>query len=169
MDELLNVWTRIAWAQCWQVTLLIVGVWLLLRAVGQNRPHLACALWLVVLLKCITPPLVSSPSGIFCWLQRAEPVVERQSVLAATDYVPAVASDDDAIVVRASPVPAAPPPGLAAAADLPAAGESSAEPVPHRIWTWPLVFALVAFAWLTGVLVFAAVAFAQWLACWRKL
>lgn len=27
------------------------------------------ALWLVVLAKCVTPPLWSSPSGVFCWLQ----------------------------------------------------------------------------------------------------
>ncbi|HUE73579.1 MAG TPA: M56 family metallopeptidase [Pirellulaceae bacterium] len=171
MDELLQVWSRIAWAQSWQVTLLIAGVWLVLRAVGRNRPHLACALWLVVLLKCITPPLVSSPSGIFCWLQRAEPAVKVQSVLAATEaeFVPLAASQTDAIVVRASPVVAAPLAARAAAVDLPAAGEVSAEPASQAIGSWSLVMSLAAFAWLIGVLVFAAVATAQWLACWRKL
>lgn len=58
-------------AQLWQVTLLILLVWLLTRWLARNRPHLAHALWLVVLVKCVTPPLWSSPSGLFCWLQPA--------------------------------------------------------------------------------------------------
>src|SRR5262245_18837080 len=70
MDELLAAVTRGAWAQCWQVTALIAVVGVLLRIVGRNRPHLASVLWLVVLVKCITPPIVSCPWGVFCWLQQ---------------------------------------------------------------------------------------------------
>lgn len=64
-DEL----ARAAWAQAWQVTTLIVVVAVLTRFLARNRPHLAHALWLVVLLKCVTPPVWSSTSGVFCWMQ----------------------------------------------------------------------------------------------------
>ncbi len=64
-----NELARAAWAQLWQVTLLIAAVALLARLFARNRPHLAHVLWLVVLLKCVTPPFWSSPSGIFCWMQ----------------------------------------------------------------------------------------------------
>jgi beta-lactamase regulating signal transducer with metallopeptidase domain len=62
-------WLFLAWTQTWQVTLLILVVALLTRLTAANRPQLAFALWLVVLVKCVTPPLWSSPSGAFCWLQ----------------------------------------------------------------------------------------------------
>ncbi|QDT50515.1 Methicillin resistance mecR1 protein [Symmachiella dynata] len=58
-------------AHTWQVTLLIAVVLVVIRYYARNRPHLAHVLWVVVLLKCITPPLWSSPGGIFCWLQPA--------------------------------------------------------------------------------------------------
>src|SRR5690348_10943883 len=72
MDEQLITWSRSAWAHCWQVTSLILVVALIARTIGPNRPHLASVLWLVVLLKCVTPPVWSSPSGLFCWLQGFE-------------------------------------------------------------------------------------------------
>jgi beta-lactamase regulating signal transducer with metallopeptidase domain len=64
-----NDWLAMAWTQTWQVTVLIVVVAIFARIAAANRPQLAFALWLVVLLKCVTPPLWSSPSGAFCWLQ----------------------------------------------------------------------------------------------------
>ncbi len=62
---------RIGASQAWQVTALIVVVLVLVRLFARNRPHLAYVLWLVVLAKCVTPPLWSSPSGIFSWVQHA--------------------------------------------------------------------------------------------------
>ncbi len=62
-------WMPTLMAQTWQVTLLIVAVAAINRWVGKSRPHLAHALWLVVLVKSVTPPIWSSPSGLFCWLQ----------------------------------------------------------------------------------------------------
>ena len=64
-----NDWLATVGTQTWQVTVLIVVVALLARLAAANRPQLAFALWLVVLIKCVTPPLWSSPSGAFCWLQ----------------------------------------------------------------------------------------------------
>jgi beta-lactamase regulating signal transducer with metallopeptidase domain len=64
-----NDWLQMAWTQTWQVTLLILAVALVVRLAAANRPQLAFVLWAVVLMKCIAPPLWSSPSGAFCWLQ----------------------------------------------------------------------------------------------------
>lgn len=55
--------------QVWQVTLLIVVVVCANRWLSSRRPHLAHLLWLVVLVKCVTPPLWCSAGGVFCWLQ----------------------------------------------------------------------------------------------------
>ncbi len=58
-----NDWLDLAWTQIWQVTLLVVAVAVLTRLAMANRPQLAFVLWLVVLVKCVTPPFWSSPSG----------------------------------------------------------------------------------------------------------
>ena len=64
-----NDMARAAWTQAWQVTVLILVVVVVTRLSARNRPHLAYVLWLVVLIKCVTPPFWSSPSGLFCWFQ----------------------------------------------------------------------------------------------------
>lgn len=65
-----------AMAQLGQITALIVVVAIVNRHLTTKHPHLAHVLWLVVLLKCLTPPLWSTSTGVFCWLrpeQRLEP------------------------------------------------------------------------------------------------
>ncbi len=57
----------LAWSQIWQVTALAIVVGIVTRLVCRRRPHLAYALWMLVLLKCLTPPLWSSPTGLFSW------------------------------------------------------------------------------------------------------
>lgn len=64
-----NEFIPIAMAQLWQVTLLILVVAVLSRWLSRRRPHLSHLLWLVVLIKCVTPPVWASPGGVFCWLQ----------------------------------------------------------------------------------------------------
>ena len=78
-------WLQLAWTQTWQVTALVVAVALLVRLAAANRPQLAYALWLVVFVKCITPPLWSSPSGAFCWLQTPRTCAEAHYIAAADD------------------------------------------------------------------------------------
>jgi beta-lactamase regulating signal transducer with metallopeptidase domain len=64
-----NDWLAVAWTQVWQVTILIIAVWLLTRLAMARRPQLAFLLWMVVIVKCVTPPIWSSQSGAFCWLR----------------------------------------------------------------------------------------------------
>jgi beta-lactamase regulating signal transducer with metallopeptidase domain len=75
-------WLPDLWSQVWQVTLLIMIVSLIVRLCARRHAHLAHALWLVVLLKCLTPPIFSSPAGIFCWLPL--PHLDESLVPAAT-------------------------------------------------------------------------------------
>ena len=58
-----------AWSQIWQVTAVIVIVGAIVRVLCKRRPHLAHVLWMLVILKCLTPPLWSSPTSLFSWLQ----------------------------------------------------------------------------------------------------
>ena len=69
MNLHLNEPANLAWLQFLQVTALIAVVGLLAGLVCRRRPHLAYVLWILVLLKCLTPPLWSSPAGIFSWAQ----------------------------------------------------------------------------------------------------
>lgn len=51
-----------------QVALLSGIVWVLVNLFAKDRPHLAHALWALVLLKCLTPPVIASPLSPFSWL-----------------------------------------------------------------------------------------------------
>lgn len=54
--------------QTWQVAVLASGVWLVTRFATRNRSHFSHMLWTLVLIKCLTPPIWSSPVGLFSQL-----------------------------------------------------------------------------------------------------
>ena len=62
-------------SQTIQVTLLAVIVLVLTKVFAKDRPHLAHALWALVLLKCLTPPIIASPTSIFSWLSQGYAIV----------------------------------------------------------------------------------------------
>jgi uncharacterized protein (TIGR03067 family) len=64
----------LAWSQLWQVTAVIVLVAVLARLARGSFPHLAYGLWMLAVIKCLTPPLWSSPTGVFCWALAREQV-----------------------------------------------------------------------------------------------
>ena len=80
MNAVTSAIVGLIWTQFWQVTLVVLVVAVATRFACRQRPHLAYILWMVVLLKCLTPPLWSSPTGVFSWTLRgtatrtAEPV-----------------------------------------------------------------------------------------------
>ena len=55
--------------QAWQIAAVALCVALAARLLGRRRPHLSLLLWTLVFVKCLTPPLWSSPMGLFSWLQ----------------------------------------------------------------------------------------------------
>ncbi len=61
-------WWTLAWVQIWQIGLLALFVGAVGFAVGRRWPHLAYALWLLVLLKCFVPPMGSWPVNALGWL-----------------------------------------------------------------------------------------------------
>ncbi len=61
--------SELLFAQLWQVTLLICVVATANIWIRKRNPHLATLLWLVVLVKCVTPPVWSSPASFYSWIQ----------------------------------------------------------------------------------------------------
>ena len=55
--------------QVWQIVALTVIVWGIVQLVGSKRPHLAHGLWLIVVLKCVTPPIWGHSLGVFSQIQ----------------------------------------------------------------------------------------------------
>ncbi len=62
---------RLVWTQVWQLTVVAIVIGMLVKLVGGRRPHLAYILWMVVLVKGLTPPLWSSPTSVFSWTTSA--------------------------------------------------------------------------------------------------
>ena len=53
--------------QIWQVTILCVTAKWLTTTVLKSRPTWSYLAWLVVMLKCVTPPVWASHCGVFSW------------------------------------------------------------------------------------------------------
>ena len=64
-------WSGLAWSHLWQTTAVMIVVSLLVMSL-RRRPHWVYLLWLLVLLKCVTPPILSSPVSVFGWLSRTD-------------------------------------------------------------------------------------------------
>ncbi|QDT95043.1 M56 family metallopeptidase [Gimesia aquarii] len=64
-----STFVQIIWQQFWQCSLLVFAVFLICKFIKFRQSHLTFILWLIVLLKFMTPPLWSSSSGLFCWVQ----------------------------------------------------------------------------------------------------
>ncbi len=64
-DHILGLLTT----QIWQIAALAIVVAVVVKLAARNRPHLAHALWVLVLIKCVTPPLWGHSLGVFSVLQ----------------------------------------------------------------------------------------------------
>ncbi|MBN1589080.1 MAG: hypothetical protein JW888_06165 [Pirellulales bacterium] len=134
-------------SQLWQVTVLVVAVALVVRLVARNRPHLAHVLWLVVLLKCVTPPWCASPAGLFSraetWLAAAPPVETAEPLAAGVCFGTFNGS--------AEPL-----------ATLPV--DQPVETIPTPTWSWTdWAVAGLAAGWGLGLVVVVARALRRWL------
>ena len=54
-------------SQVWQVTILAVVVKWLTNSALKNHPYWSYQLWLLVMIKSITPPVLASHCGVFSW------------------------------------------------------------------------------------------------------
>lgn len=55
------------WTQTWQIALLFVLIWVVNRFVRERFPHFAMVLWVLFFVKCLVPPVVLAPIGMFAW------------------------------------------------------------------------------------------------------
>ncbi len=103
--------TNVLWTQLWQITLLIPLAIGIVRFTCRGRSHLAYVILLAVMVKCLVPPLWSSPTGMFSWASHvmgngeetplAVPVVAQDAPLAVV-----VNSTDSRSVEEAAKPPA---------------------------------------------------------------
>lgn len=143
----------IAWSQMWQVTLLILVVALATRLFAKDRAHLAHLLWLVVLIKCLTPPVCASPGGVF---SRMEAWFSDEPAVAAV-------APDELIVSIGSPLETeAAPRRLARAVPPEAVGFDWTEYVEIVLWAFIL-------SWPVGVVLTATVFTWRWTAAVRRI
>ncbi len=73
MATMIEALAALAWAQLWQVSLVAFAGLLLVRLSHRRNPHWAYLIWAIVVVKCVTPPLISGPFGVFSWWGGATP------------------------------------------------------------------------------------------------
>lgn len=74
---------ELAWIQFWQTSVAALAAGVVVRTGCRRRPHLAYLLWLVVIVKCLTPPIWSSPVGLFSWAMMTRSAKESPDLPAA--------------------------------------------------------------------------------------
>lgn len=171
-------WLSIAVAQVWQVAALAVLVALAVKLFARQRPHLAYVLWLLVLVKCLTPPLWGSPAGIFSWAESALQSAPFQTVASADGLSTAPSASHNATVVEPANFHGLAEPFARGPDVVVRLGDSEfaidgthtiVRPVSDeqmQSWSW-LGWSLL--GWLGGTLVIVAVATIRWIRCWRHL
>ncbi len=165
--------TAIAIAQFWQVTAVCLLVGVTTRLACRRRPHLAYLLWMLVVLKAITPPLWASPTGLFSWIERdvvvqpavpvAQPATARSEPAATGARVgrrPAWIEAETDLEKRSLPRPPR------AARVRPAENvEPSAAPQPKPApLPWLSIASALGIVWLAGACGFLLVVAVKW---WR--
>ena len=64
-----DIFLRAIVTQAWQIAVLTIIVALLVRIFAARRPQVAHWLWLIVVVKCVTPPLWGHSLGLFSQIQ----------------------------------------------------------------------------------------------------
>lgn len=162
-------------AQSWQLAALAIVVALCVRYAARNRPHLAHALWLVVLLKCVTPPVWHSPIGVFSWLSLANEdatieVADPASVMATKLDVEGLTAAADGELGAADVTVDARAGGSLAleCANLPELEAAEADQWAFGADSGWLIRATL-MIWGAGVIGMTVVSAIRFTACWRRL
>jgi beta-lactamase regulating signal transducer with metallopeptidase domain len=172
MRSLSEIVGELALAQLWQVTLVIAVAGLVTRICCRRRPHLAYLIWLVVLLKCLTPPLWSSPTGIFSWAMTRGAVATDATLRHSTAALTSANWELSSPVERETAGDVKKSPAASAALDVePAPATSPALPSPKTVSLWePRSVASWLWAcWAAGALAYAAFALTATIGCGRTI
>lgn len=124
-----------------QIALLSAMVLAVVKLFAKDRPHLAHALWALVLLKCLMPPVIASPFSPFSWLGNAHNVASNNEGPVKTP--PAQAESAPPATVRITYHP----PAELAALVLPPAETLAARQTP-KVSLWFILSTV----WLVGTL-----------------
>lgn len=151
-DDLL----QLAWTQAWQIAVLAVAVAVVVKLVCRRRPHLAYLLWMLVIVKAITPPVWSSPTGAFSWAMN-ETIAEQ--------------------TVSANLLPGSPPLLAFTPAEKPPASNSAGPPSVTLPIPAPApqpaasvsIGSMLLIGWCAGTIGFAMLVLVRWLALLRQL
>ena len=177
MSDFLDRLAQLAWIQTWQIAAVVLAVTLFTRLNPvRRRPHLAYALWLLVLAKCLTPPLWASPTSPFSWAlasmasPRAAPPAPIADVItpqdtAAPDLPPPLAlpqPEQPHVAngnqwIEADTIPELP----VTESPLPASRESVGPVVTPRGW--------LVLAWILGGMLYFALSLGRYLRARRRL
>lgn len=162
---------RLAWTQLWQVTVLAALVAIVVRLACRQRPHLAYVLWLVVLVKCLTPPLWSSPTSVFSWAQTSPAAVAQ----AANEQVDASLAADRSVRISANEVAAPAIEPISQASQAAEHHEPAAAPKtklangPRAVVTPRHLFLLALVVWTAGAVAYLAWALGAIAYCARRV
>ena len=164
----LNELASLAWSQIWQVTLLALAVGIAVTLGCRRRPHLAYVLWMLIIVKCLAPPLWSSPTGLFSWLQRrpAVPIAENRPPVA--DSAPSRAENGSLIEKMMRSRRHSPSISPAFGVETVAPVETVEKLEPPRRWS-PSWTAIAATIWSLGACGLAGVLLWKWTAYGRIL
>lgn len=155
---------EIAWRQLWQITLVIPIVIWLTRRYCQRASHFAHALLMLVLLKCLLPPFVASPTGVFSWLTLPPIVAPSEPAPTDTEQIarltPGAAEDLAANAELASTA--------SEASELAPVSDRAAAPVPGAApWFRPSLSTTILYAfgviWIAGFLALWGYLIGKWL------
>jgi len=115
-------------SQVLQVTLVALVLAILVRLLCRRSPHLAYILLLVVVIKCLTPPLWSSPTSVFSWTAASARVSEPR---VASPLTPPLMPDQESAEEANEPVLVQPSPEEAL--PLEAVGTTPVVPAPTEV------------------------------------
>jgi beta-lactamase regulating signal transducer with metallopeptidase domain len=161
MHRLTSEWVTVGWTQLWQVTLLAVAVYVATRIFGRHRPHVGYVLWMLVIVKCLTPPIWASPVGFFSLVQAPTPA----NLVATQSTQPPAAHEPPVRDVEATVAAVDSPQSKTVGRIEPAA---VAAPVAALDRT-TIAIRVLGCLWLAGVLGVAAAIAARWAALRRHL
>ena len=132
MENYLTQITNYLLTQSWQIAVLVVVITAVNLALKNKSAHIRYLLWLIVLAKCLVPPLFAVPVAVLPQEKMAEPVPVSPAKMPVTFG----AVDTPTTEASVSPVAAATTPDI------------TERPARLTVRQW------LSFAWVAGVAVF---------------
>src|SRR5580704_1131618 len=131
---------ELRWTQFWQTSVVALAAGVIAWAFCRRKPHLAYLVWMVVIAKCLTPPLWSSPTGAFSWAMKTR---------SATEPTRSPANNTALGARPVGPIAASAPAPITQHVAL------SDQINTDRTFAWPTATTTLGIIWLAGALAFA--------------